>query len=107
MVARYIPAPGDIVWTDFSPTKGHEQSGRRPAVVITVRSYAKASGICTVCPVTSHAKGYFNEVPFATKDVAGVVLVDQHRTLDFEARSLVRAGKVSPQTLIEIRRRTG
>ena len=107
MVMRYIPDAGDIVWTDFSPTRGHEQSGRRPAVVVSVRAYAKASGLCTVCPVTSRAKGYSNEVSFATKAVSGVVLVDQHRSLDFEVRTLKRAGKVSARVLADIRRRMG
>ena len=107
MVTRYIPDAGDVIWVDFSPTQGHEQSGRRPAVVVSVRSYTKASGLCTACPITSHAKGYANEVACNTKSVQGVVLIDQLKTFDVDARKLVRAGKISPAVLRDIRTRIG
>jgi mRNA interferase MazF len=107
MVARYIPQAGDIVWIDFSPTKGHEQRGRRPAVVISVHAYTKASGLCTVCPITSQTKGYPNEVAIVSKHVSGAVLVDQHKTIDVYARTLAKAGKVNAATLLDIRTRIG
>jgi mRNA interferase MazF len=107
MVARYIPHAGDVVWFDFSPTRGHEQKGRRPAVVITVHAYTKASGLCTVCPITSHAKGYKNEVAVATNEVTGVVLVDQHRTIDVFARGITKIARVDVATLSDIRARIG
>ncbi|MFZ2555755.1 MAG: type II toxin-antitoxin system PemK/MazF family toxin [Minisyncoccia bacterium] len=107
MVARYIPEAGDVVWVDFSPTQGHEQNGRRPAVVISVRAYAKASGLCTICPVTSHVKGYANEVPVSVKKVTGVVLVDQHKTIDVFARPLVKIARIDSDTLVDIRARIG
>lgn len=107
MVAWYIPEAGDVVWIDFSPTRGHEQKGRRPAVVISVRAYTKASGLCTVCPVTSQAKGYSNEVPLAIKKVIGVVLVDQHKTIDIFARIPVKIGKIDAAALADIRARIG
>lgn len=107
MVRRYIPEAGDIVWIDFSPTQGHEQRGRRPAVVISVRAYAKVSGLCTVCPVTSSAKGYINEVLISTKQVTGIALVDQHKTIDVFARKLVKAAHIDAATLADIRSRIG
>ena|SRR3989338_5603301 len=107
MVARYIPEAGDIVWVDFSPTKGHEQSGRRPAVVISVRSYTKVSGLTTVCPITSHAKGYQNEVPVSIKQMGGGVLVDQHKTIDVFARKLTKIARTDAVALADIRARIG
>ena len=107
MVKRYIPEAGDIIWVDFSPTRGHEQAGKRPAVVISVRAYAVVSGLCTVCPITSQSKGYPNEVPISAKDIAGVVLVDQHKTIDVYARVLKRVAKVDATTLKDIRTRIG
>lgn len=107
MVREYVPDAGDIVWVDFSPTRGHEQSGHRPAVVVSVRSYTKASGLCTVCPVTSQAKGYTSEIPLATSEIVGTILSDQYRTIDIDARALRRAGKVSPKILSDIRTNIG
>lgn len=107
MVARYIPDAGDIVWVDFSPTKGHEQRGRRPAVIISIRAYAKVRGLCTVCPITSQKKGYNNEINITTEQVIGVALVDQHKTVDVFARALVKVARVDATTLAEIRARIG
>jgi len=107
MVTRYLPEAGDIVWVDFSPTKGHEQRGRRPAVVISIRAYTKIRGLCTVCPITSQTKGYNNEVPIATKHVTGVVLVDQYKTVDVFARALTKVAHVDAAALAEIRSRVG
>lgn len=107
MVVRYVPDAGDIVWVDFSPTKGHEQAGRRPAVVVSARSYTKASGLCTVCPITSQAKGYANEISLTTGGIIGTILSDQHRTIDIDARALRRAGKVPPAVLADLRTHIG
>ena len=108
MVSRYIPEAGDIVWVDFSPTKkGHEQSGRRPAVVISIRPIAKVNGLCTVCPITSQSKGYTNEVSLSVKGIVGVVLVDQYKTIDVFARPLTKVAQIPAAVLINIRRRIG
>lgn len=107
MVTRYIPEAGDVVWVDFSPTKGHEQRGLRPAVVISIRAYAKVRGLCTVCPVTSQAKGYNNEVAISTKQVTGVVLIDQHKAIDVFARTPTKISRVDTATLADIRARIG
>ena len=79
-MAVYTPDRGDVVWINFSPQAGHEQAGRRPAVVLSSRSYNKPSGLALVCPVTNRAKGYPFEVPMPENSpVTGVVLVDQIR----------------------------
>src|SRR3989344_3542877 len=107
VVVRYVPDAGDIVWVDYSGTRGHEQAGRRPAVVVSVRSYINASGLCTVCPITSQAKGYANEIPLTTGGIVGTILSDQQRTIDIDARVLRRVGKVSPRVLADIRTHIG
>ncbi len=107
MVVRYIPEAGDIVWVDFSPTKGHEQSGKRPAVVITERVFAKASTICTVCPITSKSKGYSNEVKVSVGNINGVILIDQHKSVDVCARKLTKVARVDMRTLSDVRERIG
>jgi len=94
----YIPAQGDVVWLDFSPTKGHEQDGRRPALVLSPKSYNAASGLMLVCAITSKSKKYPFEVPIKGK-VKGVILCDQLRTIDYRARS-VRFAHAAPEKIM-------
>ena len=87
MARRYVPDPGDVVWLDFEPHVGHEQAGRRPALVISPREYNDKAGLALLCPITSQAKGYPFEVALPLGfDVVGVVLVDQLKSLDWRAR---------------------
>src|ERR1700681_496686 len=70
----YTPAQGDVVWLDFNPQAGHEQSGRRPAVILSPTAYNKRIGLALVCPLTKQAKGYPFEVELpAGLPVTGVV----------------------------------
>ncbi len=83
----YIPERGDVVWLEFNPQAGHEQAGKRPAVVISPKPYNEKVGLALVCPITSRAKGYPFEVPLpAGMAVSGVVLADQIKSLDWQAR---------------------
>ena len=83
----YVPDRGDVVWLQFNPQAGHEQAGRRPAVVISPRPYNQRSSLCIVAPVTSQQKGYPFEVPIPVDlPVAGVVLSDQLKSVDWNAR---------------------
>ncbi len=86
MVSRYIPKPGDLVWLEFNPQSGHEQAGRRPALVISQLDYNKKTGLALFCPVTSRKKGYPFEVDLKESPVKGVVLSDQVKSLDWRAR---------------------
>jgi len=84
----YVPRRGDIVWIDLIPQSGHEQSGRRPAVVLSPQAYNSKAGLALFCPVTSHAKGYPWEVRIPDGfPISGVVLADQVKSLDWRSRS--------------------
>ena len=100
----YVPEQGDVVWIDFDPTKGHEQKGRRPAVVLSSKIYNEPSRLFVVCPVSSQIKGYPYEVMLAGK-LQGVILVDHVRSLDWSARPVKKAGVVSEDTLVEIQKK--
>lgn len=82
------PDRGCLVWLDFNPRKGHEQSGRRPAVVISPREYNEVSSCFLVCPVTSNTSPWPWKVPFAAGSIEGAVLVDQIKSIDPVARHL-------------------
>ena len=83
----YVPARGDIVWISLSPQAGHEQAGRRPALVLSPASYNGKVGLAICCPITSKKKGYPFEVaiPEGLK-AKGVILSDQVKSLDWRVR---------------------
>src|SRR6185503_8666919 len=77
LVKKYVPKRGDLVWINFTPQAGHEQGGRRPALVVSDSSYNKSAGLALLCPVTSRVKGYPFEVELpANSRITGVVLAD-------------------------------
>lgn len=98
---KYIPRRGDLVWINFIPQSGHEQAGKRPAIVLSPVEYNKRTGVMIVCPVTSKENGYPFEVKVTGKKINGVVLSDQVKCLDWRVRSTVFIEKVSEETLTE------
>jgi mRNA interferase MazF len=87
----YVPERGDAVWITLDPQAGHEQAGRRPALVLSPAAYNGRVGLALLCPITGQAKGYPFEV--AVPDglaVTGVVLADHVKSLDWRARKATR-----------------
>lgn len=83
----YVPQRGEVIWLTLDPQAGHEQAGRRPAVVLSPAAYNGKVGLCLVCPVTAQIKGYpFEAVLPEGLAVAGAALCDQVRSLDWRAR---------------------
>ena len=83
----YVPQQGDIVWLTLNPQKGHEQSGRRPAIVLSPASYNSKVGLAIFCPITSKEKGYPFEAKLPKKcKTQGVILIDQVKGLDWRSR---------------------
>jgi len=88
----YVPDRGDVVWITFNPQAGHEQSGRRPAVVLSPKAYNGKVGLALLCPITSQIKGYPFEVAIPDGlPVNGVILSDQVKSLDWKARNAGKA----------------
>jgi len=105
--APWLPDAGDLIWTDFTPTKGQEQSGRRPALVISSRLFTTMTGLAVVCPITSRVR------PFPTSailppglPIAGEILTSNIRSIDTLARPVIFAGAAIPASLAaEVRAR--
>lgn len=94
MPGGFVPDRGDLVWLQFDPQAGHEQARRRPALVLSPRSYNAASGLALFCPITSRIKGYPFEVLLPSECATqGVVLADQLKSLDWRIR---RARLIGP-----------
>jgi len=86
--SAYVPRRGDVVWLTFNPQAGHEQAGRRPAVVLSPNAYNAKVGLALLCPITSQVKGYPFEVVLPPGlAVSGAILADQVKSLDWQART--------------------
>ena len=90
---KYIPKRGDIVWTNFDPASGHEQMGKRPAIILSSTLFNKKIKLAMVAPITSRVRGHGFEVPVNGKKVKGVVLCQQVKMIDFSARGIQFAEK--------------
>ncbi len=103
VASNYVPDSGDIVWVDLNPTKGHEQKGKRPAVVISPKLYNLKSNLAILCPITSHPKGYPFEVSCLVKREPSVVLADQIKMVDWKARKIKFIEKFDPSAFSKLK----
>jgi mRNA interferase MazF len=102
-VQRLVPDRGDAVWITLDPQAGHEQAGRRPAVVLSPARYNGRTRLALLCPITSQAKGYPFEVRLpADLPVQGVVLADAVKSLDWLARGAEVIGKLPSGVIDEV-----
>jgi len=107
-IMGYIPNRGDIVWITFNPQAGHEQAGRRPALVLSPAAYNGKVGLAILCPITSQIKGYPFEViiPDGLK-IHGAILSDQVKSLDWKAREAEFVSKLPANTMNEVLKKIG
>ena len=97
------PDRGDLVWVSLNPQSGHEQAGRRPALVVSPADYNRRVGLALMCPITSKAKGYPFEVSLPDNlKISGVVLSDQVKSLDWRAREAQIADVAPESTTAEV-----
>jgi mRNA interferase MazF len=99
----YVPERGDAVWITLDPQAGHEQAGRRPALVLSPAKYNGRAGLALVCPITNQAKGYPFEVivPLGLR-VGGVILADQIKSLDWRSRKVTRICTLSEDAVAAV-----
>lgn len=98
----YYPARGDLVYVNFQPSAGREQTGPRYAIVLSPKSYNRAAGLAVCCPITTQVKGYPFEVPVSGKIVRGVVLADHVRSIDWRERNMQFAEPAPADVLQEV-----
>jgi len=108
VVDELIPDRGDLIWLSFDPQAGHEQAGRRPAVVLSPAAYNGRVGLALVCPVTSRVKGYPFEVALpGGLPISGVVLTDQVKNLDWRVRRAEIVSRLPAEVTAEILTKLG
>ena len=102
-MAAYVPAQGDFVALTLDPQSGHEQRGRRPALVISKPLFNSKTGLAIVCPVTKTKQDYPFHAPISPgMNVTGFVMVEQVKSLDFRTRKAKRIGRASNAVLEEV-----
>jgi mRNA interferase MazF len=91
--SAYVPDTGDLIWTDFDPTKGREQAGRRPALVVSPSAFTENTGLAIVCPITSHVRPFPTSVVLPSNlPITGEILTSHIRSIDTQARPIRYAG---------------
>jgi len=99
----YVPERGDAVWITLNPQAGHEQAGRRPAVVLSPSAYNKKVGLAILCPITNQVKGYPFEVALPEGlEVTGVILSDQVKSLDWKVRQAELISRLPGEVVLEV-----
>jgi len=102
-MAAYIPRKGDFVAVTFDPQSGHEQCGRRPALVVSNDLFNKHTGLCIACPITNTRRDYPFHVSIPSgQNVTGFVMVEQVKSIDFRSRQAERIGKAPAPVLQEV-----
>jgi mRNA interferase MazF len=99
---KYVPERGHIVWLDFNPQAGHEQAGRRPALVVSPKLYNAKAGLVIVCPLTSKVKDYPFAVGLPAECGGGCILVDQIKSVDWRVRRAKYKAKIPKKVLHEV-----
>ena len=90
------------MWLNFTPQAGHEQAGRRPALVLSPSAYNRRTGLMLCCPMTTQIKSYPFEVLMADTPPSAA-LADQVKSLDWRSRRATRKSTASPAQLAEVR----
>ncbi|MGH9361365.1 MAG: type II toxin-antitoxin system PemK/MazF family toxin [Thermoanaerobaculia bacterium] len=101
-MAEYVPRKGDLIAVTFDPQSGHEQRGRRPALVLSNDLFNRHTGLCFACPITNTRRDYpFHVALSGVQDVTGFVMVEQVKSIDFRSRGAKRIGRAPDQVLEE------
>jgi len=102
-MAKYVPEKGDFITLSFDPQSGHEQKGRRPALVVSNSLFNRATGLAIVCPITNTDR----KIPFhlavpASSSLTGFIMIEQVKSIDFNTRRAKFVGKASPELIDDV-----
>ena len=102
-MAIYIPKQGDLIAITFDPQAGHEQKGRRPALVVSKDLFNSSTGLAIVCPITNTDRVFPFHVPIPkASKLTGFVMVEQVKSVDFHARRVKRIERRNDELLSEV-----
>lgn len=102
-MASYVPRQGDFITVTLDPQSGHEQKGRRPALVVSKDAFNRATGLAIVCPVTNTRRDFpFHVAVPDDGKLTGFIMVEQVKSIDFRARGVRRIQRASNSVLTEV-----
>ena len=102
-MVKYIPKQGDLVYIDFNPIKGHEQSGHRPAIVISNNIFNTKTNMAILCPISSNIKEFpTHYILEDSKKIKGSVLCEHIRSIDYDARRIKYVESASENDLLSV-----
>lgn len=96
-MVKYIPDQGDIVTLDFDPQSGHEQKGRRPAVIVSNKIFNSRLGLAFACPITSTRRGFPFHIEISTSKISGFIMTEQMKSIDYNAREIKFVEKIDSE----------
>ncbi|WP_419768825.1 type II toxin-antitoxin system PemK/MazF family toxin [Arcobacter sp.] len=102
MVKSYIPQKGDLVLLNFDPQTGHEQKGRRPALVVSNSSFNKKLGLTIVCPITNTDRNFPFHIKLNATNLTGFIMTEQIKSIDYNARKIKFVEKVDEKVLNKV-----
>jgi mRNA interferase MazF len=102
-VARYVPKQGDFVVVNFDPQSGHQQKGRRPALVVSKTAFNRHTGTAMLCPVTNTLRNFPFHVPVpAGSKLTGYIMVEQIKSIDYASRKAKLVARASRPVLEQV-----
>jgi len=101
-VVGYIPDQGDIVILDFDPQSGHEQKGRRPALIVSNRTFNKHLGLAFACPITNTKRDFPFHVEVKSEIISGYIMAEQMKSIDYNSRNIKFIEKINQDSLNQI-----
>jgi len=101
-VVKYIPEQGDIVALSFDPQRGHEQKGRRPAIIVSNQTFNKHLGLAFACPITNTKRDFPFHIKVDSKNITGYIMVEQMKSIDYNSRKIKFIEKANKTTISHI-----
>ena len=101
-MVKYIPEQGDIVALSFDPQSGHEQKGRRPAMIISNKIFNQHLGLAFACPITNTNKNFPFHIKVESENITGFIMGEQMKSINYNSRNIKFIEKANQKTISQI-----
>jgi mRNA interferase MazF len=101
-VVKYVPQQGDIVALNFDPQSGHEQKGRRPAIIMSNKIFNQHLGLAFACPITNTKRDFPFHIAVESENITGYIMAEQMKSIDYKSRSIKFIEKANAQMVNDI-----
>ena len=101
-MVKYVPEQGDIVALNFDPQSGHEQKGRRPAIIMSNKIFNQHLGLAFACPITNTKRDFPFHIAVESENITGYIMAEQMKSIDYKSRSIKFIEKANAQMVNDI-----